>query len=176
MTRRPQQGDAVRNLWLSAALVAVTGCVMQPLAPAAEVAPAPAPVVVEAAPAPVVVGTPPPPPSAIAVAFPTLPDFVSVLLPSIPLPPGRLTLSNFRFGLADVEAIVTPYPDCAIHPGIVPVDFKLPLNSTWVIPTQPGMDVCWRRSLPPTAAAPTPVWTEWSRDYTGNGRVVDSQL
>jgi len=158
----------VRNLLLSAALVAVTGCVMQPIAPAAE-APTPAPVVVEAAPVP-------PPPPVATVVYPGVPDFVSLLLPAIPLPPGRLTLSNFRFRLADVEAIVTPYPDCAIHPGLVPVDFKLPLNSTWVIPTQPGMDVCWRRSLPPTAAARTPVWTEWSRDYTGNGRVVDSQL
>lgn len=146
----------MRNLWLSAALFAVAGCVMQPLAPVAE-APPPAPVA--------------------TVAYPAgVPDFVALLLPAIPLPPGRLTLSNYSFPLADVEAVITPYPDCALHPGIVPVDFKIPLNGTWVIPAAPGSDVCWRRSLPPTAAAPKPVWTPWNRDYTGTGRAIDSRL
>jgi hypothetical protein len=154
----------VRNLWLSAALVAVAGCVIQPVAPVAEAPPPPAPAVVAA------------PPPVATVAYPGVPDFVSLFLPAIPLPPGRLMLSNYSFALADVESIVTPYPDCAVHPGLVPVDFKLALNSTWVIPTPPGMDVCWRRSLPPTAAAPTPVWTEWNRDYTGAGRAIDSRL
>ncbi len=165
MRRSPQQGDAVRNLWLSAALFAVTGCMMQPVAPVAEAPPTLAPAVVAA---------PPPPPATVTLAG--MPDFVSLVLPRIPLPPGRLTLSNYSFKLADVEAIVTSYPDCAVHPGIVPMDFKLPLNGTWVIATPPGTDVCWRRSLPPTAATPKPVWTPWNRDYTGAGRVIDARL
>ena len=165
----------MRKLWIAAALIAVTGCTQwvgplpgpeppQPAPPAVAVAPAP----VVAAPAPTPVAT---------VTYPVgVPDVMAALLPAIPLPPGRLTLSNFTFKLADVEAIVTPYPDCALHPGIVPMDFKVPLNGTWVITAPPGMDVCWRRALPPSPEAPKPVWTDWNRDYTGMGRSIDSTL
>jgi hypothetical protein len=166
---RPIEGEAVRILWFSAALFAVAGCTawVGPL-PAAEAPPS--------APAPAVVAVASPPPPAATLTLAGLPDFVSLVLPQIPLPPGRLTLSNFSFRLADVEAIVTAYPDCSLHPGMVPTDFKLPLNSTWVITAPPGMDVCWRSSLPPTPEAPKPVWTEWNRDYTGQGRSIDTRL
>jgi hypothetical protein len=156
----------VRNLWIAAAFVALTGCTewVGPL-PAAE-APRPAPSPAVAAPTPVA-----------TVTYPVgVPDVMAALLPAIPLPPGRLTLSNYTFKLADVEAIVTPYPDCALHPGMVPMDFKLPLNSTSVITAPPGMDVCWRRALPPSPEAPKPVWSDWNRDFTGQGRSIDSTL
>jgi len=92
--------------------------------------------------------------------------------------PGRLTLSNFTYELADVEAVVTPYPDCGVHAGIVPMDFKLPLNSTWVIPASLGSDVCWRHHAPPSAGARTapPPWSDWNRAFTAAGSSVDSRL
>jgi hypothetical protein len=163
-------GEAVRNLWLAAALFAVTGCTawVGPLPAAEAPLPAAAPVVVAPAPTTAPVTT---------VAYPVgVPDIMSLLLPAIPLPPGRLTLSNYSFRLADVEAIVTPYPDCALHPGLVPMDFKLPLNGTWVIAAPPGMDVCWRRSLPPGDTSGSQGWTDWNRDYTGMGRSIDATL
>jgi hypothetical protein len=165
----------VRKLWIAAALIAVTGCTqwVGPL-PGPE-PPQPAPPAVAVAPAPVV-AAPAPTPVATVTYSVGVPDVMAALLPAIPLPPGRLTLSNFTFKLADVEAIVTPYPDCALHPGIVPMDFKVPLNGTWVITAPPGMDVCWRRALPPSPEAPKPVWTDWNRDYTGMGRSIDSTL
>lgn len=93
---------------------------------------------------------------------------------------GRLTLSNVRYGLADVEALVTPYPDCAVHPGQMPMLFKLRLNSTWVIPTPPGSDVCWRRELKadqhPATPPTRPGWTEWNRVFTASGTAIDSRL
>lgn len=158
----------MRSFWLATVLLAVTGCTawVGPL-PAAEAPPPPSPTVVP---------VPAPRPAATAVYPAGVPDFISLLLPAIPLPPGRLTLGNYRYALADVEAIVTAYPDCELHPDMVPIDFKLPLNATWVITAPPGMDVCWRRSLPPTAKAPKPVWTPWNRDYTGTGRSIDSEL
>lgn len=160
----------MRNLWMVAAFVAVTGCTewVGPLPTAEAPRPAPAPAVAVAAPGRTPVAT---------VTYPAgVPDVMAALLPAIPLPPGRLTLSNYTFKLADVEAIVTLYPDCALHPGMVPMDFKLPLNSTWVITAPPGMDVCWRRALPPSPEAPKPVWSDWNRDFTGQGRSIDSTL
>lgn len=100
------------------------------------------------------------------------------LVPSVPQG-GRLTLSNFSYELADVEAIVTRYPDCALHPGIVPMTFKLPLNGSWVIRTPAGSDVCWRRQLVPrqeATAGAKPGWSAWNRDHTGAGQFIDSQL
>jgi hypothetical protein len=154
----------VRKFWLSATLFALTGCVLEPVV--AE-APPPAPVVAVAAPAPA------PPPSAVAVMFPNLPDFLALAIPPIPLPPGRLTLSNYSFDRARVQALVTAYPDCAAHEGVVVTDFALPLNGTRVIEAAPGADVCWRREFPPGSA---PGWTEWNRDYTGTGRSIDAKL
>jgi hypothetical protein len=93
--------------------------------------------------------------------------------------PGHLTLSNFAYDSAHVEAIVTPYPDCELHEGTASSHFLLPLNGTWAVDTPAGSDVCWRRELPSdTAADPlrAPRWTGWNRAYLSSGRLVDSQL
>jgi hypothetical protein len=96
--------------------------------------------------------------------------------------PGRLDLSNYTDALADVEAVVTPYADCASHPGIVARDFKLPLNATWTIIAPAGSDVCWRRlpaAEPSGEAQPTPSGPpgpRWNRAFTRAGRFVDAQL
>ena len=155
----------MRKFWLSAVLCAVTGCAIEPVVVEA---PAPAPVVAVVTPAP------PPPPNAVTVMFPNLPDFLALAIPPIPLPPGRLTLSNYSFDRARVQAVVTAYPDCGPHAGVVATDFVLPLNGTRVIDTAPGADVCWRREFPPGS---TPGgWTDWNRDYTGTGRSIDAKL
>lgn len=91
---------------------------------------------------------------------------------------GRLTLSNFDYDRARVEAMMTPYPDCEIREGMNSTNFELPLNGTRVIETLPGMDVCWRRIDPPLAETPprgVPRTTPWNRAYTA-GRTVDSRL
>ena len=96
---------------------------------------------------------------------------------------GRLLISNFAYEQAIVEALVTPYPDCAVHPGVEAADMPVPLNGTWTIPTQAGWDVCWR-----TKAAKAPMENAqdakppgtgpvgWNRAYTGNGRFIEAQL
>jgi hypothetical protein len=157
----------MRTLVLSATLFALTGCVIEPVV--AEAPPSAAPVVAVATPAP----PPPPPPLAVTVMFPNLPDFLALAIPPIPLPSGRLTLSNYSFDRARVQALVTSYADCGPHEGIVIADFALPLNGTRVIEAAPGADVCWRREFPPGSA---PGWTEWNRDYTGTGRSIDAKL
>src|SRR5260370_201182 len=63
--------------------------------------------------------------------------------------PGRLTLSNFTFDNARVQAVITPYPDCQERAGTAISDFEIPLNGTRIVAALPGSDVCWRRALPP---------------------------
>jgi hypothetical protein len=95
-----------------------------------------------------------------------------------PASPSRLTLSNFNYDSARVEAMLTPYPDCEIREGLVSTNFELPLNGTRVIDTPPGSDVCWRRLEPPLEQATSPGvprFTPWNRAYT-SGRTVDSRL
>jgi hypothetical protein len=96
-----------------------------------------------------------------------------------PPSPSRLTLSNFSYDRARVEAMITPYPDCQVREGLVSTNFELPLNGTRIIDTPPGADVCWRRLEPPLeqAASPgvPPSVTPWNRAYT-SGRTVDSRL
>ena len=123
---------------------------------------------------------PPPPGDPFAPVVSAL-NSVFLWLPPAPPPmlspppgPGRLTLSNFVYDRARVQALVTAYPDCGAHEGVVIADFVLPLNGTRVIEAAPGADVCWRREFPPDA---TPGgWTEWNRDYTGTGRSIDTKL
>jgi hypothetical protein len=95
-------------------------------------------------------------------------------------PPGRLTLSNFSFDHAHVQALVTSYPDCVAREGTAPSDFMMPLNGTRVIEAAPGADVCWRREIAPGAApgAPpsVPGWTEWNRVFLSSAGWVDSRL
>ena len=97
-----------------------------------------------------------------------------------PPSPGRLTLSNFSFDTARVEAVITGAPDCAVREGTTPSDFVLPLNGTRIIESVPGADVCWRRAIEPArsarAAPSTQGWTEWNRAFLSSGRSVDSQL
>jgi hypothetical protein len=93
---------------------------------------------------------------------------------------GRLTLSNFIYDLARVEAFVTPYPDCELRVGLETARFELPLNGTRVIDTPVGADVCWRRVEPrlaeeaPPGAVRPPI--PWNRAYTTSGRIVDTRL
>lgn len=185
-------------------LLATASCAWQPPPPPGT------PVVAASASAPVELlspspqvaapASPAPPPNMLLAAYAPPPPFAAygpVYLPnpSLILAPlfspvmagpasGRLTLSNFSFDRARVEALVTPYPDCAIRPGMVPADFMLRLNSTWAIPTPPGSDVCWRRAVPATpgsaaqgnAPAAVPGWTDWNRAFTGPGRLIDAEL
>lgn len=202
-TASQQKGDRVRLLVVSAALLGTAACAAPPPvqpgancpaarqelsamhAAARPQPPAPPPaVLVPPAPPPAVRIPPPPaaeaaPRPVVAVAFRPLP-FPSISLFRRTPARGRLTLSNFTVPLADVEALVTPYPDCIVHPGQVPADFKLPLNGTWTIPTPAGADVCWRRLAPPQVAQRVrpalPVAAQWNRAFTAPGRFIDAQL
>jgi hypothetical protein len=176
----------VRILIVSALLFATASCAWTP-PPAVVAVPTPSP------PAPVALVAPPPPPPALVAPAPALPPAVAVVAPAPapfpfapfagligPPPAGRLTLSNFSFDSAHVEAVVTAAPDCAVRDGTTASDFVLPLNGTRVIEAVPGADVCWRRAIDPRTAAgaapSTPGWTEWNRAFLSSGRSVDSRL
>ena len=152
----------MRNLIVSALLVATASCVLPP-PPQAEVA-GPPPVVA----APVLYA-----PNPFAFLF-------APVGPPGPPPPGRLTLNNFSFDHARVQAVITAYPDCAVHEGTATSDFELPLNGTRVIEAAPGTDVCWRREVAPGTVQgvvpSTPGWTEWNRVFLSSAGVVDSRL
>ena len=131
-----------------------------------------------------------PPPAQMAEPSPPSPVVVAAPAPMLPLPfawlvasapsPGRLTLNNFRIDKARVQAVITPYPDCAVREGTATSEFVLPLNGTSVIEAAPGSDVCWRRATAPgTAAGAAPStqgWTEWNRAFLATARSVDSRL
>lgn len=152
----------MRILLISALLVATASCAWPPPPPADLAGTSP----------------PPPPPPVFYVPNPFALLFAPIL-PGTP-PPGRLTLSNFTFEHARVEALVTPYPDCAPRDGTAASNFELPLNGTRVIETAPGLDVCWRRQIEPAkdpdAAPSAPRWSEWNRVFTSSGRPIDSRL
>jgi hypothetical protein len=85
--------------------------------------------------------------------------------------PTHLTLSNFRFDHANVEAVATANPDCnAGDPGAAPLDFILPFKGTRVIEAPLAADICWRRQVGPGQ------WGEWHRAFTASGRSIDSEL
>lgn len=174
----------MRILLLLALLGMTASCVPPPAPQAAAPPPAvvpPGPVaLMPAAPAPAAVApVPPPPPPVVAVPLPN-PLAWLFALPS-PLPwNGRVTLSNFSYDDAHVQAVITPYADCEVHPGTASSDFELPLNGTRIIAARPGADVCWRRELPPGPQPNGPElisgWTGWSRVFTASGHAIDSQL
>ncbi len=178
----------MRILIVSALLIATASCAWPP-PPAEMAAPPPAAAAVPApVPPPVALMAPPPfamPPPPVAVAAPPPPPTVAVVPAPVvwifgPPPPGRLTLSNFSFDSAHVEAVITGAPDCAPREGTATSDFVLPLNGTRVIQSVPGADICWRRAIEPGAAPrtarSTPAWTEWNRAFLSSGRSVDSRL
>jgi len=189
------KGDCVRHLLIAAALLGSAACVaappvqeaavpaypaptplFQPVAVAAPVAPPP--VQLAAAPAP------PPQSPALALSVPTiglyLPPFTNILPSFVPEAlPGRLTLNNFSFDRAQVEAVVTTSPVCNLRaPGEIESDFELPLNGTRIILAPPGSDVCWRRAVQPAPGPPTADsgWSDWNRAYVADGTAVNSKL
>lgn len=86
-------------------------------------------------------------------------------------PPGHLTLSNYRFDHAAIEAVVTAAPDCSVSdPAMPPAAFDLPFKGTRVIEAAPAADICWRRQ------ATGGQWTDWNRAFTASGRFIDVQL
>lgn len=85
--------------------------------------------------------------------------------------PGQLTLSNDRFTMASVQAVMATGPDCApANPAAPATAFELPFKGTHVLKAAPNADVCWRRQLAVGR------WSEWNRAFTGSGRYVDAQL
>ena len=85
--------------------------------------------------------------------------------------PGQLTISNYRFTDASVQAVMATGPDCApADPSVPPTAFDLPFKGSRVIAAAPSADVCWRRQL--TSGQ----WTDWNRAFTASGRYVDAQL
>jgi hypothetical protein len=174
----------VRILIASALLFATASCAWAP-PPAMVAAPPrspPPPVALVAPPPPTMVAPAPVPPPQVAVAAPAPAPFLFAPLAGLfwPPPAGRLTLSNFSFDTAHVEAVVTAAPDCTVREGTTASDFVLPLNGTRIIESVPGADVCWRRAIDPRTAAgappSTPGWTEWSRAFLSSGRSVDARL
>jgi hypothetical protein len=169
-------------LLIAALLGATASCAWPPAQSAAPVPAGPPPVA--AAPPPLALLPPPPAPAAPAPAVASTVDYVPfpvlvARLINAPPPSGRLTLHNFAFDSARVQAVITSAPDCVVRQGMVVTDFVLPLNSTRVISTPPGADICWRREMTAPAATGTavgPSWTEWARVYTASGRYLDSRL
>jgi hypothetical protein len=180
-------GDYVRILFVSAALLATASCAMPPpqqqgancpaarreLAREAAAQGANLPPSAPAVPPPVAatVATPPPPPAAYRpVGFFGLPLFQP------PVRNGRLLLSNYTFARAEVEALVTPYRDCTLHPGLTPRTAELPLNATWIVASPPGSNICWRRIAPAPSQAAAAARPDWNRAVTATGRSVDARL
>jgi hypothetical protein len=88
-------------------------------------------------------------------------------------PPAHLTLSNFRFDHAGIEAVVTANPDCSARDGAA-TNFELPFKGTRVIDAPPAADICWRRRV--GGATGFEHWSEWHRAFTASGRSIDAEL
>jgi hypothetical protein len=85
--------------------------------------------------------------------------------------PGQLTLSNYRFADASVEAVMASGPDCGPADGAAPATaFDLPFKGSRVVVAAPNADVCWRRQLADGQ------WSDWNRAFTASGRYIDTQL
>jgi len=86
-------------------------------------------------------------------------------------PPGQLTLSNYRFDQAPIEAVMAAGPDCAAtDPSTPATDFVLLFKGTRVLVAAPNTDICWRRQLA------NGQWTDWNRAFTASGRFIDNQI
>jgi hypothetical protein len=135
----------------------------------------PPPPEIASPPPPVAAAAPPPATPASVLAFPfSWPFFVSGGFVPGQLPGPRLTLSNFSYDRARVEAAVTASSDCGAD-VVSRVEFDLAYNGTRVIQPPAGDDVCWRRD---TAAdrAGVPQWSRWNRAFLSAGQSVDSRL
>jgi hypothetical protein len=85
--------------------------------------------------------------------------------------PGQLTLSNYRFTIVSVQAVMATGPECAPgDPSASATAFELPYKGSHVLVATPNADVCWRRQLA------NGQWTDWNRAFTGSGRHIDAQL
>jgi hypothetical protein len=85
--------------------------------------------------------------------------------------PGQLTLTNDRFTMANVEAVMATGPDCAPpDPSVPTTAFELPFKGTHVLVAALNADVCWREQFAGGR------WGEWNRAFTASGRYVDAQL
>jgi hypothetical protein len=85
--------------------------------------------------------------------------------------PGQLTLSNYRFDHATIQAVATAAPDCAAaDPGAAGASFDLPFKGTHAIPAPPDADICWRAQVRGGR------WSDWNRAFTAAGRYVDTRL
>jgi hypothetical protein len=181
------KGDIVRIL-LAAALLGMTASCVYPQPPDAAASPSAAqpvalvpaadPVAAVAVAAPTPVAAPPQQVMAVYAPNPLAWLFTTFAAPV----PGRLTLSNFTYESARVQAVITPFGDCQERAGTAISDFEIPLNGTRIIAALPGADVCWRRALLPGPSPTTPGveilsgWTDWSRAFTSSGRSIDSRL
>jgi hypothetical protein len=86
-------------------------------------------------------------------------------------PPGQLTLSNYRFDHANIEAVMAAGPDCTpTDPSVPATAFDLAFKGSRVLVAAPNVDICWRRQV---AGRP---WTDWNRAFTASGKFIDSQL
>lgn len=92
-----------------------------------------------------------------------------VWIPNFGPHPGQLTLTNYRFANASVEAVMATGPECAA-PDAPATAFDLPFKGTHVLVAAPNADVCWRRQLADGR------WTDWNRAFTASGRYIDTQL
>ena len=87
------------------------------------------------------------------------------------LPPGQLTLSNYRFTHAPIEAVMAAGPDCTpVDASAAPTRFDLPFKGSRVLVAAPNSDICWRRQLADGR------WGDWNRAFTASGRFIDTQL
>jgi hypothetical protein len=165
----------VRILIVSAVLLETASCVLPP-----PPAPAPPPPIALVAPIPSPPPAPVPPPPAVIAPAPAPLSFAPFAGLFGPPAAGRLTLSNFSFDRARVEAVISAAADCTPREGTTPSQFELPLNGTRIIESVPGADVCWRRAIDPKAvvgvAPSTPGWSEWNRAFLSSGRSIDSRL
>lgn len=94
-----------------------------------------------------------------------------VWLPNVVPPPGELTLSNYRFPMASVQAVMATGPECTPPSGAAPATaFELPFKGTHVLVAARDADVCWRMQLAGGQ------WSDWNRAFTASGRHVDTRL